>query len=226
MNPRKVSAHQQLQNQVSIAPIVLLPPFGILANVSGVPNPNLAPQFFQQFFKPGRIAAALKANDYALPAKLFVESPHPGRVLVPQHQLLNLSTFGCQITDRLLTSMKVHPDIYCHGRLLLLTQIMFTVSLTTNGWRLPLHNIRRPCQQRGSANLVAGSFPLKLLSLLPHAVRTRTSTFPALTRVILPLFRRGLFCRYKLGRATRSVRTWTSARSQHLMFFVRENAHC
>ena len=122
MNPRKVSAHQQLQNQIGIAPIVLLPPFGELPNVSGVADPDLATQFFQQFFKPGRITTALKSYDYPLAGKLFVESPHRLPVLVQQHQLFYLSIFGCQITDRLLTSMKVHPDIYCHGRLLLLTQ--------------------------------------------------------------------------------------------------------
>src|SRR5437879_5971158 len=38
--------------------------------------------------------------------------------------------------------MKVDPDIYCHRRLLLLTQIVSTVSLSTNGTRRLLHTIR------------------------------------------------------------------------------------
>src|SRR5262245_21149084 len=38
--------------------------------------------------------------------------------------------------------MKVDPNIYCHRRLLLLTQIVSTVSLTTNGRRRLLHTIK------------------------------------------------------------------------------------
>src|SRR6266404_9111718 len=43
---------------------------------------------------------------------------------VVQLQPLYLSIFSCQITDRLLASMKVDSDVYCHRRLLLLTQIV------------------------------------------------------------------------------------------------------
>ncbi len=38
--------------------------------------------------------------------------------------------------------------------------------------------------ERAARILVGGSFPLKLLSLLPHAVRTGTSAFPALTDLV------------------------------------------
>src|ERR1051326_8235763 len=146
MDPRKVPAQKQFQYQISIPSVVLLPPPGKLPNVGSVAYPNLTPQFFQQFLEPGRITTAFKAHDHWLAGKLLIKGSYLTWLIVHQHQVLDLSSFGCQITDRLLTSMKVHPDIYCHGRLLLLTQIMFTpVSLTTNGWRRPLHNIRRPC---------------------------------------------------------------------------------
>src|SRR5436309_11706454 len=38
--------------------------------------------------------------------------------------------------------------------------------------------------ERAARILVGGSFSLKLLSLLPHAVRTGTSAFPALTDLV------------------------------------------
>src|SRR6266704_3649910 len=72
----------------------------------------------------------------------MVEAAHLIRLAVVQLQPFYLSIFSCQITDRLLASMKVDPDIYCHRRLLLLTQIVSTVSLTTNGRRRLLHTIR------------------------------------------------------------------------------------
>jgi hypothetical protein len=56
--------------------------------------------------------------------------------------------------------MKVDSDIYSHGRLLLLTQVV-TASLTTLGWRRLLHTIRRPRPQ----------------SVARHAFETKRSRF-------------------------------------------------
>src|SRR5215470_19113527 len=64
-----------------------------------------------------------------------------------QLQVFYFPVFSCQITDRLLASMKVDSDIYCHGRLLLLTQTIATVSVTTNGGRRLLHTITRFCNR-------------------------------------------------------------------------------
>jgi hypothetical protein len=74
MNPWEVTFVQQLENQIGIPPIVLLPPFRKLPNVSGVADPDLATQFFQEFFKPGGVTTTLKTDDHSLPGELFVES--------------------------------------------------------------------------------------------------------------------------------------------------------
>src|SRR6266446_9381859 len=87
-------------------------------------DPDLATQFLQQLLEPGRIPAALESYHHLLTGKLFVKSPNRLRLAVLQLQPSYLSIFSCQITDRLLARMKVDPDIYCHRRLLLLTQIV------------------------------------------------------------------------------------------------------
>src|SRR6266403_3132809 len=103
--------------------------------------PRLILQLFQQLLEPGRVATALKSYYYFLTAELFIKRAHVILFMLQLH-LLNLSIFSCQITDRLFASMKVDSDIYCHGRLLLLTQLV-TASLSTLGWRRLLHTIRR-----------------------------------------------------------------------------------
>src|SRR5262245_23223526 len=105
-------------------------------------DPDFVSQFLEQFFEPGRITTALKPHHHLLPGKLLVETPHQSRLTMVQSQVFYFSLFSCQITDRLLARMTVHSDIYCHRRLLLLTQIVSTVSLSTNGWRRLLHTIR------------------------------------------------------------------------------------
>src|SRR5262249_21368497 len=107
-----------------------------------MPNPYFITQLLEQLLEPGRIATAFKTHHHLLSAKLLVKLPHFSRLLVVQLQPFYLSIFSCQIAERLLARMKVDPDIYCHRRLLLLTQIVSTVSLTTNGRRRLLHNIR------------------------------------------------------------------------------------
>src|SRR6266566_8105204 len=105
-------------------------------------DPGLILQLFQQLLEPGGVATALKSNYYFLTAELFIKRAHVILFMLQLH-LLNLTIFSCQITDRLFASMKVDSDIYCHGRLLLLTQTV-TASLSTLGWGRLLHTIRRP----------------------------------------------------------------------------------
>src|SRR5437879_6576709 len=83
-----------------------------------------------------------------------------------QLQPFYLSIFSCQITNRLLASMKVDPDIYCHRRLLLLTQIVSTVSLTTYGWRRLLHTIR-PDPSFGFWHVMSGAAHLIQVNSAP-----------------------------------------------------------
>src|SRR5207249_68671 len=105
-------------------------------------DPTLATKFFEQLLEPSRPATALEPYYHPLANKLSVEAAYFFRLPVVQLQPFYLSIFSCQITNRLLASMKVDPDIYFHRRLLLLTQIVSTVSLTTYGWRRLLHTIR------------------------------------------------------------------------------------
>src|SRR3982074_1218677 len=122
MNPRKVSSHQQVQNQISVSPIILLPPTRKQPNCRGMSAPDLATQFLQQLLEPGRIPTALESYYHWLTRKLLVEAPHFLRLPVVQLQPSYFSLLSCQITDRLGARMKVDSDIYCHRRLLLLTQ--------------------------------------------------------------------------------------------------------
>src|SRR6266566_4142768 len=105
-------------------------------------DPGLILQLFQQLLEPGGVATALKSNYYFLTAELFIKGAHIILFMLQFHSL-NLTIFSCQITGRLFASMKVDSDIYSHGRLLLLTQVV-TASLPTLGWRRLLHTIRRP----------------------------------------------------------------------------------
>src|SRR5204862_6120965 len=73
---------------------------------------DFATQFFEQSFKPGTVATSFQAHDY-LPTELGVESPHLLFVLVLQFTGDEFANFSFQITDRLLSCMKVNADIYC-----------------------------------------------------------------------------------------------------------------
>src|SRR4030095_9491206 len=132
-----------------------------------MPNPDFITQFLEQFLEPTRITTAFKTHHHLLSGKLLVKLPHFSRLIVVQFQPSYLSLFSCQITDRLLARMKVDPDIYCHRRLLLLTQIVSTVSLTTNGRRRLLHTIR---PDPGLALSNRRSNPLRLSSLVPYQI--------------------------------------------------------
>src|SRR5262252_5036747 len=123
MDPRKVPGHQQLQDQISVPAVVLLSSLGKRPNRFGVSDPDLISQFLEQLFEPGRIATGFKPDNHLFTGKLLVEATYFTRCFMAQPQLFYCSIFGCQITDRLLARMKVDPDIYCHRRLLLLTQI-------------------------------------------------------------------------------------------------------
>src|ERR1700682_1049806 len=131
MQARKVPPHHQLQYQISISSIVLLPPPCELSNRGGMSDPRLILQLFQQLLEPGRVATAFTSYYYFLATELFIKGSYHILYMLQLH-LPNLTIFSCQITGRLFASMKVDSDIYSHGRLLLLTQTV-TVSLTTLG---------------------------------------------------------------------------------------------
>src|SRR5258708_6351077 len=112
MQTGKLIVKHELQNEFGVAPIVLLPPTSPAADLGGMPQPDFATQLFEQSFEPGTVTTCFQADDY-LPAKLGVESPHHFFVLVLQFTGDEFASFSFQITDRLLTCMKVNADIYC-----------------------------------------------------------------------------------------------------------------
>ena len=74
-------------------------------------QPDFATEFFQQSFEPGTVTTGFQSYD-DLAAELRVESTHQGFVLVLELVEQNFSSISCQITDGLLTCMKVNADIY------------------------------------------------------------------------------------------------------------------
>src|SRR6185436_10495153 len=112
MQTGKLIVEHQLQNEFGVAPIVLLPPTSPAADLGGMSQPDFATQFLEQSFEPGAVTTGFEADDYR-PAKLRVESLHLLFVLVLQFTGDEFASFSFQITDRLLSCMKVNADIYC-----------------------------------------------------------------------------------------------------------------
>src|SRR5258705_11427150 len=75
-------------------------------------EPDFATQLLEQSFEPGAVATSFQADDY-LPVELGIEGPHLLFVLVLQFTGDEFASFSFQITDRLLSCMKVNADIYC-----------------------------------------------------------------------------------------------------------------
>src|SRR5437016_4837642 len=100
------------QLQPVLAPIVLLPPTSPAAVLGGMAEPDLATQFLEHSFEPWAVTTCFQAHDY-LPNELGVESPHHFFILVLQLMKDEFASFSFQITDRLLSGMKVNADIYC-----------------------------------------------------------------------------------------------------------------
>src|SRR5258706_7072842 len=112
MQTRKLIVEHEIQNEFGVAPIVLLPPAGPAADLGGMPEPDFATQLLEQSFEPGAVTTCFQADDY-LPAELGVESAHLLFVLVLHFTGDEFASFSFQITDRLLSCMKVNADIYC-----------------------------------------------------------------------------------------------------------------
>src|SRR5215216_520092 len=98
-------------------------------------QPDFATEFFQQSFEPGTVTTGFQAHDH-LTAELRVESTHRCFVLVIQLVKQKLSTISCQITDGLLSCMKVNADIYfLHSASFQshVTELVVSLALTNGG---------------------------------------------------------------------------------------------
>src|SRR2546426_12605064 len=101
-----------------------------------MPEPDLATKLLKQLFEPGAVTTSFQADDHA-PGELRVESAHFLFVLVFEFTDDEFASFSFQITDRLLSCMKVNADIYCvhsaSSSLMSLSALAVSLSLTGGG---------------------------------------------------------------------------------------------
>src|SRR6185295_19440484 len=112
MHLGKVSFEQQIQHQISIATIILLPARSLASNFGRIAQPDRVAQFRQHLFEPGAVTTGFKGHDY-LTSKLLVERAYI-IMLMPQLPAMNLAIGQIAVTNRLFTRMKIHSDVYCH----------------------------------------------------------------------------------------------------------------
>ena len=73
-------------------------------------EPDFATQLLEHGFEPGTVTTGFQAHDYWF-LELLVESPHLLFILVLQFNDDEFASFSFQITDRLLSCVKVNADI-------------------------------------------------------------------------------------------------------------------
>src|SRR3977135_205889 len=146
MQTRKLIVEQQIQNEFGVAPIVLLAPTSPAADLGGMAEPDFATQLLEQSFEPGAVTTSFQADDYPT-AELGVEAPHLLFVLVLQFTGDEFASFSFQITDRLLSCMKVNADIYCVHSASFQSHVTESTDResSTHGRRRLLHNISTTC---------------------------------------------------------------------------------
>src|SRR5687768_6652716 len=105
-------------------------------------DPYFAPKVLEHSFEPRAVTTGFQPDDYVA-FKLRVESAHLLFVLVLQLANDEFASFSFQITDRLLSCVKVNADIYClHGASLQSHVTECTGrEFNTHGGRRLLHNI-------------------------------------------------------------------------------------
>src|SRR5712691_9039853 len=142
MQTRKLIMEHQIQNEFGVAPIVLLPPTSPAADLGGGAQLDFATQFLEQSFEPGAVSTSFQADDYPA-AELSIESSHLLFVLVLQFTGDEFASFSFQITDRLLSCMKVNADIYCLHSASFQSHVTENTDResSTHGRRRLLHNI-------------------------------------------------------------------------------------
>src|ERR1700730_8213994 len=140
MQTGKLIMEHQIQNEFGVAPIVLLPPTSPAADLGGMAEPDFATQFLEQSFEPGAVTTSFQAHDHA-PLELCIESSHLLFVLVLQLIKDEFASFSFQITDGLLSCMKVNADIYCVHSASFQSHVRAVRESSIHGRRRLLHNI-------------------------------------------------------------------------------------
>src|SRR6185369_10097842 len=121
-------------------------------------EPDFATKLLEQGFEPGAVTAGFQAHDHGA-QELLVESTHLRFVLVLQFGNDEFASFSFQITDGLLSCMKVNADIYfLHSASFQSHISKLNVSLTTHA--------RRRCFITSVPPAVAGGYVVDALDLL------------------------------------------------------------
>src|SRR5262249_56653815 len=110
--PGKIFFEQQIQHQISIAPVILLATRRLASNFCWITQPDRVAQLGQHLFKPGAVTTGLKANDYRA-CKLLIEATHIIALML-QLPAMDLAIGQIAVTNRLFTRMKINGDVYCH----------------------------------------------------------------------------------------------------------------
>src|SRR4029453_1599156 len=106
---RKLTVHQQLQDQVGIAPIVLLPPPRQSSDLRRIAHQQFVAQALNQLLEPVRVATSFDPDDH-FPLKLTVV-PLDVITLMTQLYYARGPITGVQVTESLLSRVNVYSDI-------------------------------------------------------------------------------------------------------------------
>src|SRR5947209_2678907 len=112
----KLLAPQQVQQQLGVAPVVLLPAPGELSNRVGIAHQQPVPRLLDQLVEPQGIPRGLDA-DHCGSGELRVERAHVVAAVV-ERVLVDLSVGCIHPADGLGADMQVNSDVHCHSRLL------------------------------------------------------------------------------------------------------------
>lgn len=125
MDPRELALAQQVENQLSIPPVILLATAGAAANLGRVADEELMTEPLRQLDEPGAVAAGPQPDD-DLARELSVEAANVIAVVSSLSQA-DLPAGRVAVTNSLLTRVEVHTTIDSHGYLL--RDLMRKVSL-------------------------------------------------------------------------------------------------
>jgi hypothetical protein len=116
MDGRKLLVEEEVQQQASIATIVLLPAASALADGQGVTDQQAMTEFFEQTMEPQRVTGSFHAHHRGS-CERSIKRTHVVPLMI-QRDLVLLPIGGIHPTDGLGADMQIHSDVHCHLRLL------------------------------------------------------------------------------------------------------------
>jgi len=117
MHDREIAAQQQVEQQLRVAPVVLLSPPGELMDRLSVSNDQLMARFFDQSVEPQRVARPFYAHD-RWSDELRIKRAYVVSFVI-EHAFLLFPTRRVTPTHCLRANMQIHSDVHSHLRLLI-----------------------------------------------------------------------------------------------------------